>query len=190
VSGAKYRCSLTEHEIKSASPSFAHRRRASRRAGASETMAHRRGTTAQSAVKHHAAERGTRHERPDGIAPQVMRHVPARMKQPGIGGADVVLSFSPSMKQNSQVLAGLRPGGRLGTTTVSAAVRMSRRHSQLCRMASIPRIGRGEILASDRAIRGPIKSAAIGFVTSEPDRGKTSERALTHTLSRLGGRTC
>jgi 2-desacetyl-2-hydroxyethyl bacteriochlorophyllide A dehydrogenase len=37
-----------------------------------------------------------------------------------IGGADIVLSFSPSMKQNSQVLVGLRPGGRLVTTAVSA----------------------------------------------------------------------
>jgi D-arabinose 1-dehydrogenase-like Zn-dependent alcohol dehydrogenase len=37
-----------------------------------------------------------------------------------MGGADVVLSFSPSMKQNSQALEGLRPGGRLVTTAVSA----------------------------------------------------------------------
>jgi D-arabinose 1-dehydrogenase-like Zn-dependent alcohol dehydrogenase len=37
----------------------------------------------------------------------------------GMGGADVVLSFSPSMKQNSQALEGLRPGGRLVTTAVS-----------------------------------------------------------------------
>ena len=35
-------------------------------------------------------------------------------------GVDVVLSFSPSMKQNSQALEGLRPGGRLVTTAVSA----------------------------------------------------------------------
>ena len=34
------------------------------------------------AVKNHAAERGTRHERPDGIASKVMRKVPARMNQP------------------------------------------------------------------------------------------------------------
>jgi hypothetical protein len=33
-------------------------------------------------VENHAAERGTRHERPNGIAPQVMRNVPARMNQP------------------------------------------------------------------------------------------------------------
>jgi alcohol dehydrogenase/propanol-preferring alcohol dehydrogenase len=37
-----------------------------------------------------------------------------------MGGADIVLSFSPSMKQNSQVLQGLRPNGRLVTTAVSA----------------------------------------------------------------------
>lgn len=37
-----------------------------------------------------------------------------------MGGADVVLSFSPSMKQNSHVMQGLRPGGRLVTTAVSA----------------------------------------------------------------------
>lgn len=37
----------------------------------------------------------------------------------GMGGADIVLSFSPSMKQNSQVMQGLRPGGRLVTTAVS-----------------------------------------------------------------------
>lgn len=36
-----------------------------------------------------------------------------------MGGADIVLSFSPSMKQNSQVMQGLRPGGRLITTAVS-----------------------------------------------------------------------
>jgi D-arabinose 1-dehydrogenase-like Zn-dependent alcohol dehydrogenase len=37
-----------------------------------------------------------------------------------MGGADVVLSFSPSMKQNSQVIQGLRPAGRFVTTAVSA----------------------------------------------------------------------
>ena len=37
-----------------------------------------------------------------------------------MGGADVVLSFSPSMKQNSEALQGLRPGGRFVTTAVSA----------------------------------------------------------------------
>lgn len=35
-----------------------------------------------------------------------------------MGGADIILSFSPSMKQNSQALAGLRPGGRFVTTAV------------------------------------------------------------------------
>lgn len=37
-----------------------------------------------------------------------------------MGGADVVLSFSPFMKQNSQALEGIRPGGRLVTTAVSS----------------------------------------------------------------------
>ena len=37
-----------------------------------------------------------------------------------IGGADVVLSFSPAMKQNSQAMEGLRAGGRLVTTAPSA----------------------------------------------------------------------
>jgi D-arabinose 1-dehydrogenase-like Zn-dependent alcohol dehydrogenase len=37
-----------------------------------------------------------------------------------MGGADIVLSFSPSMQQNSHVMQGLRPGGRLVTTAVSA----------------------------------------------------------------------
>jgi len=37
-----------------------------------------------------------------------------------MGGADVVLSFSPSMKQNSQAVEGLRPAGRFVTTAVSA----------------------------------------------------------------------
>jgi 2-desacetyl-2-hydroxyethyl bacteriochlorophyllide A dehydrogenase len=37
-----------------------------------------------------------------------------------LGGADIILSFSPSMRQNSQALQGLRPGGRLVTTAVSA----------------------------------------------------------------------
>jgi D-arabinose 1-dehydrogenase-like Zn-dependent alcohol dehydrogenase len=37
-----------------------------------------------------------------------------------MGGADIILSFSPSMRQNSEVLEGLRPGGRFVTTAVSA----------------------------------------------------------------------
>jgi D-arabinose 1-dehydrogenase-like Zn-dependent alcohol dehydrogenase len=37
-----------------------------------------------------------------------------------MGGVDAVLSFSPSMKQNSQAMEGLRAGGRLVTTAVSA----------------------------------------------------------------------
>lgn len=37
-----------------------------------------------------------------------------------MGGVDVVLSFSPFMKQNSQAVEGLRPGGRLVTTAVSS----------------------------------------------------------------------
>jgi alcohol dehydrogenase len=36
-----------------------------------------------------------------------------------MGGADVILSFSPSMKQNSQAFLALRPGGRMVTTAVS-----------------------------------------------------------------------
>ena len=36
-----------------------------------------------------------------------------------MGGVDVILSFSPSMKQNSQSIQGLRPGGRFVTTAVS-----------------------------------------------------------------------
>ena len=38
----------------------------------------------------------------------------------GMGGADIVLSFSPSMKQNNQAFEGLRPGGRFVTTAVSS----------------------------------------------------------------------
>src|SRR5262245_8275872 len=34
------------------------------------------------AVEHHAAERGARHERPDRIAPEMMRDVPHRVNQP------------------------------------------------------------------------------------------------------------
>jgi 2-desacetyl-2-hydroxyethyl bacteriochlorophyllide A dehydrogenase len=37
-----------------------------------------------------------------------------------IGGADVILSFSPGMRQNSQVFDGLRSAGRFVTTAVSA----------------------------------------------------------------------
>jgi D-arabinose 1-dehydrogenase-like Zn-dependent alcohol dehydrogenase len=37
----------------------------------------------------------------------------------GMGGADVILSFSPSMQQNSEAFIGLRPGGRFVTTAVS-----------------------------------------------------------------------
>jgi 2-desacetyl-2-hydroxyethyl bacteriochlorophyllide A dehydrogenase len=36
-----------------------------------------------------------------------------------MGGADVILSFSPSMKQNNQVFEGLRAAGRFVTTAVS-----------------------------------------------------------------------
>jgi D-arabinose 1-dehydrogenase-like Zn-dependent alcohol dehydrogenase len=37
-----------------------------------------------------------------------------------MGGADIVLSFSPAMKQNSQAMEGLRSGGRLVITAPSA----------------------------------------------------------------------
>jgi len=37
-----------------------------------------------------------------------------------MGGADIILSFSPSMKQNTQALEGLRPGGRFVTTAISS----------------------------------------------------------------------
>ena len=36
-----------------------------------------------------------------------------------MGGADIILSFSPSMEQNTQVMEGLRPNGRFVTTAVS-----------------------------------------------------------------------
>src|ERR1051325_11256294 len=46
----------------------------------------RRGTGEEpqrdGAVEDHAAERGTRHERPDRIAPEVMSDIPACMNQP------------------------------------------------------------------------------------------------------------
>jgi alcohol dehydrogenase len=38
----------------------------------------------------------------------------------GMGGADIILSFSPEMKQNSQALMGLRPDGRFVTTAPGA----------------------------------------------------------------------
>ena len=37
----------------------------------------------------------------------------------GVGGVDVILSFSPPMKQNTELLQGLRPRGRFVTTAVS-----------------------------------------------------------------------
>lgn len=37
-----------------------------------------------------------------------------------MGGADIILSFSPNMKQNSQILLGLRPDGRFVTTAPGA----------------------------------------------------------------------
>lgn len=37
-----------------------------------------------------------------------------------MGGADIILSFSPDMKQNSQALLGLRPDGRFVTTAPGA----------------------------------------------------------------------
>jgi 2-desacetyl-2-hydroxyethyl bacteriochlorophyllide A dehydrogenase len=49
----------------------------------------------------------------------VVKNDPGKELQ-GMGGADIILSFSPSMKQNSQAMQGLRPGGRLVTTAVSA----------------------------------------------------------------------
>ncbi len=48
----------------------------------------------------------------------VKDHVGKELTQ--MGGVDAVLSFSPSMKQTSQAVEGLRPGGRLVTTAVSA----------------------------------------------------------------------
>ena len=38
----------------------------------------------------------------------------------GMGGADIILSFSPDMKQNSHALMGLRPDGRFVTTAPGA----------------------------------------------------------------------
>ena len=47
----------------------------------------------------------------------VKDHVGQELQE--MGGVDVILSFSPSMKQNSQSIQGLRPGGRFVTTAVS-----------------------------------------------------------------------
>jgi D-arabinose 1-dehydrogenase-like Zn-dependent alcohol dehydrogenase len=48
----------------------------------------------------------------------VKNHVGKELQ--AMGGADVILSFSPAMKQNSEAMEGLRPGGRLVTTAPSA----------------------------------------------------------------------
>ena len=44
------------------------------------------------AVEDHAAERGSRHERPNGIAPHVMHDVPAGMNQPADGDPSVTVA--------------------------------------------------------------------------------------------------
>jgi D-arabinose 1-dehydrogenase-like Zn-dependent alcohol dehydrogenase len=48
----------------------------------------------------------------------VKNHVGQELQ--AMGGADVVLSFSPAMRQNSEEMEGLRSGGRLVTTAPSA----------------------------------------------------------------------
>jgi 2-desacetyl-2-hydroxyethyl bacteriochlorophyllide A dehydrogenase len=48
----------------------------------------------------------------------VKNHVGKELQ--AMGGADIVLSFSPAMRQNSEAMEGLRSGGRLVTTAPSA----------------------------------------------------------------------
>jgi D-arabinose 1-dehydrogenase-like Zn-dependent alcohol dehydrogenase len=54
-----------------------------------------------------------------------------------MGGADIVLSFSPSMEQNTQVMEGLRPNGRLVTTAVSGDKILADPVSMLFKQTSI-----------------------------------------------------
>jgi D-arabinose 1-dehydrogenase-like Zn-dependent alcohol dehydrogenase len=48
----------------------------------------------------------------------VQHHVGKELQ--AMGGADIVLSYSPFMRQNSEAMEGLRSGGRLVTTAPSA----------------------------------------------------------------------
>jgi len=64
---------------------------------------------------------GKAHDARDMGADEVLvvkNHVGKELQ--AMGGADVILSFSPAMKQNSEAMEGLRPGGRLVTTAPSA----------------------------------------------------------------------
>ena len=53
------------------------------------------------------------------------------------GGADFILSFSPSMKQNSEAIEGLRPDGRFVTAAVSGDVLTANPVSMLFKQVSI-----------------------------------------------------
>jgi alcohol dehydrogenase len=53
------------------------------------------------------------------------------------GGADVILSFSPSMKQNNEAIEGLLPDGRFVTTAVSAETIQANPVSMLFKQISI-----------------------------------------------------
>jgi D-arabinose 1-dehydrogenase-like Zn-dependent alcohol dehydrogenase len=54
-----------------------------------------------------------------------------------MGAVDIILSFSPSMKQNSQSIQGLRPGGRFVTTAASGEPIQADPVSMLFKQASI-----------------------------------------------------
>jgi D-arabinose 1-dehydrogenase-like Zn-dependent alcohol dehydrogenase len=106
-----------------------------------------------------------------------------------MGGVDVVLSFSPSMKQNSQAVEGLRPEGRLVTTAVGDAPIQANSVQMLFRQTSI--IGSAhndpadlvEIL--ELAAKGKVKPhleiypfAEINRVLTRLAEGKVRHRAV------------
>jgi len=106
-----------------------------------------------------------------------------------MGGADIVLSFSPSMKQNSEVMQGLRPDGRLVTTAVSGEPIQGDPVQMLFRQTSI--IGSAHNDPADLveilqlAAAGKVKPALetyrmndINRIIERLDEGKVRHRAV------------
>ena len=106
-----------------------------------------------------------------------------------MGGVDVILSFSPSMKQNSQSIEGLRPGGRFVTTAVSGETIQADPVSMLFKQTSI--IGSAHNDAADivdvlqLAAEGKVKPwletypiADLNRVLTRLEEGKVRHRAV------------
>jgi D-arabinose 1-dehydrogenase-like Zn-dependent alcohol dehydrogenase len=96
-----------------------------------------------------------------------------------MGGADIILSFSPDMKQNSQALLGLRPDGRFVTTAPGAEPIQVDPTSTLFKQISII----GSALNDKADLVDVVKLAAAGKVKPILETYPINE--LNNVLTRL-----